>query len=94
VQVLSAEGKSEVLVRPLAETSAAVALFNRGDQPADISFRWDSLHLEAGLGGRSLQAQDLWKHEAVKIDGDTFTATVPSHGVVLLRVTSGNMRFR
>jgi hypothetical protein len=34
-----------------------------------------------------LQAQDLWKHEAVPTTGDSFTATVPRHGVVLLRVS-------
>jgi len=31
--------------------------------------------------------QDLWKHEPVQVSGDTYTATVPKHGVVLLRVS-------
>jgi alpha-galactosidase len=91
VQVASVEGKSEVLLRYLSGSAAAVGLFNRGDQPVDISFRWDSLHLDAGLGGRQLSAQDLWKHESVKIDGDTFTANVPKHGVVLLKLTSARV---
>ena len=72
----------------------AVALLNRGDQPADISFRWDSLELGAGLGGKTLEARDLWKHTDVRISGDSFTATVPKHGVVLLRVAAGSFRFR
>ena len=38
-------------------------------------------------GFRRLQAQDLWKHEPVQVAGDTYTATVPSHGVVLLRIS-------
>lgn len=94
VEKLSVEGKSEVLVRRLENDSVAVALFNRGDQPAQISFRWDSLHLAAGLGGRSLEAQDVWKHEAVTVSGDSYSTSVPRHGVVLLRVSSGNFRFR
>ena len=94
VEKQSVDGASEVLVRRLANDSVAVALFNRGDQPAAISFRWDSLHLDAGLGGRSLEAKDLWTHEAVPVTGDVFTSQVPKHGVVLLRVTSGNFRFR
>jgi alpha-galactosidase len=94
VQVASVEGKSEVLVRPLADDGVAVGLFNRGDKPVEISFRWDSLHLGANLGGRSLAATDLWRHEEVKVEGDTFTATVPKHGVVLLKVSSGSFRFR
>jgi alpha-galactosidase len=94
LQVLSAEGKSEVLLRPLEGDAVAVGLFNRGDRPAQISFRWDSLHLGANLGGRTLDAMDLWTHQAVKVEGDSFTATVPKHGVVLLRVSSGPFRFR
>jgi alpha-galactosidase len=91
---LAVESKSEVLVRPLAGDAMAVALFNRGDQPADISFSWDSLELGAGLGGKTLEARDLWKHADVPVNGDSFTATVPKHGVVLLRVAAGSFRFR
>jgi alpha-galactosidase len=94
VQLLSVDGKSEVLVRPLTGNAVAVALFNRGDQPAQISFRWDSLHLGANLGGKSLEAKDLWTHEEIKVDADSFTATAPKHGVVLLRVEAGSFRFR
>jgi len=93
-RILSAEGKSEVLVRPLAGDSVAVALFNRGPEPAEIGFRWDSLQLGANLGGKSLQARDLWTHADVPVSGDSFTATVPKRGVVLLRVTASSFRFR
>ena len=94
VQVLSVGGKSEVMVRPLEGDAVAVGLFNRGDQPAEISFRWDILHLGAFLGGRTMEARDLWKHEDVSVTGDSFTATVPKHGVVLLRVDVAQLRFR
>ena len=94
VHILTVDGKSEVLVRPLEGNAVAVGLFNRGDQPAQISFRWDSLHLGAFLGGRTMEARDLWKHEAVPVTGDSFISTVPRHGVVLLRVAVGPFRFR
>ena len=94
VQILSAEGKKEVLVRPLAGDAAAVGLFNRGDQPVEISFRWDSLHLGAELGGKVLEARDLWEHKDLEVTGDSFTATVPKHGVVLLKVSAGSFRWR
>lgn len=80
------QGTSEVLVRPLANEAVVVGLFNRGSSPAQISFRWDSLHLNANLGGKSLEARDLWKHEVIPVTGDNYTATVPAHGVVLVRV--------
>lgn len=94
VQALSVFGKSEVLVRPLKGNSVAVGLFNRGDQAAQISFRWDSLHLGAFLGGRTMEARDLWKHEDVPVTGDEFIATVPKHGVVMLRVEVGQFHLR
>lgn len=93
VQRLSQQGKSEVLVRPLSGNAFAVGLYNRGDKPAEIGFRWDALKFNTGLYGfRRLQAQDLWKHEPVQVSGDTYAATVPSHGVVLLRVSIASGR--
>ncbi len=92
VKVLSVDGTSEVLVRPLTGGAVAVGLFNRGDQPTKISFRWDSLHLGVNLGGKTLEARDLWKHEEINPKGDSFTATVPKHGVVLLRVAAMQRR--
>jgi len=54
-----------VLLRRSAATPS-VGLFNPGDSPAEIGFRWDALKFDTGLYGfRRLQAQDLWKHEAV-----------------------------
>ncbi len=80
------QGSAEILVRPLADEAVVVGLFNRGSSPIQMSFRWDSLHLRAGLGGRTLEARDLWKHQAVPVSGENYTATVPAHGVVLVRV--------
>jgi alpha-galactosidase len=86
VQRTPPQGTTEVLIRPLAGDAVAVGLFNRGSSAAQISFRWDGLRLNANLGGRSLEARDLWKHEAIPVTGDAYTATVPAHGVVLVRV--------
>jgi alpha-galactosidase len=80
------QGTSEVLIRPLAHEAVAVGLFNRGSSPAQIGFRWDSLGLPDVLSGNSLEARDLWKHESIPVNGDGYTATVPPHGVVLVRV--------
>jgi len=94
VQLLSQQGLSEVLVRPLTGNAVAIGLFNRDDKPVEISFRWDSIHLfdNLGFGSRPPTVRDLWKHEVVPTTGDTFTATVPAHGVVLLQTTNGGRR--
>ena len=88
VQTVSIQEKSVTLVRPLRDNAVAVGLFNRGDHPVEMSVRWDSLHLGPVLGEKTLHATDLWKHEVVPVTGDSYTATVPSHGVVLLKVSA------
>jgi alpha-galactosidase len=72
-------------MRPLHDGSVAVGLFNRGDAPAEASFKRSSL--PPNLAGKRVKARDLWKHEAVTMGPDGFTATVPSHGVVLLKIS-------
>ena len=81
---ISQAGGAEVAARALADGSMAVGLFNRSDQPQEVSVNWDSL----GLGGKRLQVRDLWKHAVVPAGGGHYTAKVARHGVVLLRVSA------
>jgi alpha-galactosidase len=73
-----------VYMRPLRGGDIVVGMLNRGDQPADIRATWDS----RGVAGKRLQVRDLWKHAAVTVSGDRYTANVPIHGVVMLSVTA------
>ena len=84
VQRLEQQGKVEILERPLQDGSVAVGIFNRGDAPASGNFAWANLHLP----GNKLKVTDLWKHAPVTANADTYSATVPLHGVVLLRVSA------
>ncbi|HEY1339262.1 MAG TPA: glycoside hydrolase family 27 protein, partial [Bryobacteraceae bacterium] len=79
-----ADATSVVVVRPLKDKSVAVGLFNRGGAPADIGVDLKDL----GLKGTKFQGRDLWKHEPVTISGDRYSASVPSHAVVLLKVSA------
>ncbi|MGH9351030.1 MAG: glycoside hydrolase family 27 protein [Terriglobia bacterium] len=81
-KVASQAGETSVVARPLADGSTAVALINYGGQTAEASVEWESL----GLHGKRLHARDLWKHENARVPAGRYTATVPSHGTVLLRV--------
>jgi alpha-galactosidase len=81
---LAPQGTSEVVIRPLKDKSIAVGLFNRDDKPADISVTRESL----GLKGKKLQLRDLWKHAPATAEADRFNASVPAHGVVMIRVSA------
>jgi alpha-galactosidase len=79
---LSKSGDQEIWTRPLADGGQAVALFNRGGDAAGMSVKWSDL----GYSKAPKKFRDLWTHQDVKTDSAEYTATVPSHGVVMLRV--------
>ncbi|WP_263383329.1 glycoside hydrolase family 27 protein [Granulicella arctica] len=85
-QSLSKDGSVETLWRGMQDGSIIVGIFNRGDQSAQSGFAWATL--PGGLGGKKVQARDLWKHAAVATTGDRFDTQVPAHGVTLLRIAS------
>lgn len=65
----------------------AVVLFNASEKPEKMSVSWKQLCLTGKIGLR-----DLWKHEDIMVQGDTsFAATVPAHGVVMLKATGTNV---
>jgi alpha-galactosidase len=82
VKKVAETATTDTLVRPLHDGSTAIGLFNRGDQAADMSVNWDSV----GLGSRNHSARDLWQHKTVDVSASTYSASVPAHGVVMLRV--------
>jgi alpha-galactosidase len=75
------EGQLEVWVKLLADGSKAVGLFNRGESvmPVTAYFR------DVGIGDAA-SVRDLWEKRDLGVFNSSFTAQVPTHGVVLLRV--------
>jgi alpha-galactosidase len=78
---VSRNERLEVWARPLADGTKAVGLFNRGLTSASITASWEDL----GLTG-SQPVRDVWLHKDLAPANGAFTATVPSHGTVLVRI--------
>lgn len=76
---LSASGSLEIWVKPLADGSKAVGLFNRGDEAAAITVNFGDL----GFAG-SLHLRDLWARRDLGVMRAGYTADVPKHGAVLV----------
>jgi alpha-galactosidase len=76
-------GDLEVWSKQLADGGRAVALVNRGSAATQISAAWTDIGYPASVAA---SAHDLWtgKDSAAKPGG--FSAEVPSHGVVMVRV--------
>jgi alpha-galactosidase len=74
-------GRTEVWSRPLADGTIAVGLFNRDLVAQPIEVKWSDL----GLTGNQ-PVRDLWQHKDLGVSRDSFSATVPRHGAVLLKI--------
>ncbi len=72
----------EVWSRPLADGSTAVGLFNRTGASASVSADWSALKLSG-----SYTVRDLWARKDKGAFATRYSAAVPSHGAVLLRLT-------
>ena len=79
---MNAEGPIEVWVRPLADGSKAVGIFNR--HPSAMTTQVDFQKL--GFPHAS-KAKDLWLGKDLGTISAPYIATLPGHGVLFLRVS-------
>jgi len=75
-------GDQEIWTRQLSGGDMAVAFFNRSKDEAKISVKWANIGAPA-----KRKARDLWLHQNVDASAPEYTATVPGHGVVMLRIS-------
>ncbi len=85
----------EIWAKKLLDGSIAVGMFNTGENSVEEAFIWDneiqqkeiqiSWH-ELGIPG-ALSVRDVWRQQEHRGTREYLQATVPYHGVVLLRVT-------
>ncbi|GAA0485902.1 hypothetical protein Ade02nite_09520 [Paractinoplanes deccanensis] len=75
-------GTSQVWGVRNKDGSYTVALFNMGAFPATVSAQWTSL----GFSGRA-DVRDVWAGKPVGVRDGGISATVPSHGTKLYKVT-------
>jgi alpha-galactosidase len=71
---------AEIWTKPLADKSLAVGLFNRGKIAVPVNLVWKNLGLRVRPAVR-----DLWLRKDLG-RAKNFTAEIPPHGCVLLRV--------
>ena len=68
-------------MRLLEDGSKAVGLFNRGESESEVTARWSDL----GISGEQT-VRDLWRQLDLGRYDEKYSARVPRHGVVMLRV--------
>jgi alpha-galactosidase len=78
---VAAAGEHEVWAKDMADGSKAVGLFNREQAPAKVTAEWSALAVKGPQ-----KARDLWRQKDLGVFDGKYEATVPGHGVVLLRL--------
>jgi len=70
-------------VKPLADGSKAVILFNRGSENSTVSAAWEAIGLFPGTKAR---VRDLWQKADLGTFERLFQAKVEPHGVTMVTV--------
>ena len=80
-QVVKLTDDTFLMVKRMEDGSKVVGLCNRGETKEVITAKWNDL----GVTGKHI-VRDLWRQKNLGKFTDQFKATVPRHGVVLVRV--------
>ena len=75
------EGPLEVWMKPLADGGKAVGLFNRGESANPVTVNFG----DVGVAG-SATVRDLWVGKNLGSMHGSYTASVPRHGVAMIKV--------
>jgi alpha-galactosidase len=81
---ISNDGTRRILAKRLSNGDVAVALFNQGGSTTTISTTASAI----GLSGDSFSLREAWTNAVTSTTG-AITASVPSHGTVVFRVSGG-----
>eukprot|EP01062_Namystynia_karyoxenos_P040648 TRINITY_DN2961_c0_g2_i1.p1 TRINITY_DN2961_c0_g2~~TRINITY_DN2961_c0_g2_i1.p1 ORF type:complete len:910 (+),score=243.65 TRINITY_DN2961_c0_g2_i1:97-2730(+) len=76
-------GDQEVWVKQLSGGAVALGLLNRGSAAANITADFSKL----GICGSGCAVRDLWAHKDLGSHSGSYSTSVPSHGLALLRLS-------
>lgn len=80
--VQSSPSELQIWVKPLHDGSRAVLLFNRAPVPTSMTANFGTV----GLKTKKARVRDLWAHTEQPSVENAYAASVPAHGVVMLRL--------
>jgi alpha-galactosidase len=75
------EKLTQVWAKEMEDGSRAIGLFNLDEEPQQVTLRFADLNLRG-----QQQVRDLWRQKNLGNFSGEYTADVPAHGVVLLKV--------
>jgi alpha-galactosidase len=73
------------MIKNLENGDHAMGLCNGSDAAADMTTTWSACDLDNGR-----HVRDAWREKDLGVYTYSFTARVPAHGVILVRLSNGN----
>jgi alpha-galactosidase len=85
-------GNREIWVKFLKNDELAVCFMNRSDSPWKDRYNWKRLNIyhrgkAIKFKNRDYTIRDLWKHKSLKTTREPLKLNVPSHGVLMVKLT-------
>ena len=80
---ISSKDGLEVWAKDMEDGSKALGLFNKTLFPTKASVKWSDLGLT-----NPQKVRDLWRQKDLGVIDSEFSATLPRHGAVLLRIAA------
>lgn len=84
----------EIWIKPLANNELAVCFLNRSDRPQNVSYDWKEHLINDAVSKTNIdfnqttyKLRDLWAKKDIGTTGKIFKQNIPSHDVVVLRLS-------
>lgn len=84
-------GEKEIWAKPLSNGELAVCFLNRTDFPWKLDYNWKAQTIyfanEVNIHANEYVIRDLWKHKDIGTTAQNIKATIPAHGVLMVRLS-------
>lgn len=84
-------GEKEIWAKPLANGELAVCFMNRTEAPWNLDYNWHAQTIyfanEVNMRLNEYKVRDLWKHKDIGTTAKNTKATIPAHGVLMVRLS-------
>ena len=80
--------KAQVWIRPTSDGGCAVVLHNPNEASAKITVTFGDIPKRSAWKGKMLNVRDLWAGMDLPAASGSYSATVPKHGSVMIKLTA------
>lgn len=81
------DGDFEIWVKPLSNNELAICFFNRSKISYNLNYNIKDMLKKQYSNSNSYLVRDIWKHKNIGSSNQNIVATIPSHDVLLVKLS-------